>query len=173
MFSVQPPPPFGSNSAHPAFILGGFLQSIGKQLRKNLRPFFLPPNYAELSVEKKRAADTTPIKRFYDLLSWIAVQTSLNFTVMPFLLLEIRPTLQAWATVHYYGLFMIFLPFAFFQFGGGKVLRSLQTQRAQKAGVHPRVVDRQRAEAARSDESDVSFDPNLHEAAVNELKKRN
>lgn len=53
----------------------------------------------------------------------------LNFLVAPFLLLEVRTSLLAWSSVHFYGLWMIFLPLVVLHLGGAKVLRVMLKKR--------------------------------------------
>lgn len=95
------------------FFLGGFLQALCRYIRSTVRPFFLPPS----------GQTASPLKLFYDVLSVIALQTTLNYTVAPFMLLDLRPTLVAWQRLGYYGHWMAFLPLVFFWSGGGTMLR--------------------------------------------------
>lgn len=74
------------------FILGAFFQSIGRLYRKNLRPIFL------------EADGVTPVsyKWLYDIVSVIVTALSVGSATMPFILLDIRPSLQLWSTVYYW-----------------------------------------------------------------------
>jgi len=154
------------------FVLGGFLQSLGKKFRTNVRPFFLPPDYANLSAEQREQADLSLAKGIYDVLCVLGVHATLNFVVMPFLLLDVRSTLQAWSKVGYYGLYLIFIPYAFFLLGGGGRLKAVQKQRAKRAGVDVDAVEKQRLEAKKTGKPGVNFAPDVPEAARKELKKK-
>ena len=154
------------------FVLGGLFQSLGRTMRKNVRPFFLPADYALLSPEQKKAADRAPIKRVYDVLSTIAVLVSLNFIVIPFILLEIAPTLKAWSQVGYYGLFLCAVPSLAFNLGLGRDLKRRQKARAQKAGVTDEAVEKLRVQSKKEVDNGVNFLPNVPQAAQEELKKR-
>jgi lysophospholipid acyltransferase len=48
---------------------------------------------------------------------------TLNYTVASFMLLEVRPTLEVWRRLGWYGHWMTFLPLTFFWAGGGQLLR--------------------------------------------------
>ena len=121
----------------------------------------LPANYALLSSQEKENSERTLKKRLYDIFSTISVQLALNFTVMPFLLLEIRPTLQAWNYVHFYGVFLCFVPLAFIQLGGGTILKHAQIARAEEAGAAHEAVTKQREEAKTFAHNLVTFVPEV------------
>ena len=147
-----------------AFLLGGFFQALGRILRKNVRPFALPSNYATLSAANRSVADRSTKKRVYDILSIISVQLALNFTVMPFLLLELKPTLKAWHWVHFYGLYICFVPLAFFRFGGGRQITKALKDREQKAGISIQAVDQHQKEAQKAERNAISSIPDIHAA---------
>jgi hypothetical protein len=51
-----------------------------------------------------------------------AVQLSMNFTVIPFMLLEVGQSWEGWKTLYFYGIFIVLIPFGLFQIGLGKTL---------------------------------------------------
>lgn len=118
------------------FILGGFLQSLNRSLRTLLRPFFLPPGSISLrpSHTAPPTSASTPIKKLtppaqtlskyaYDASGILATQFALNFTVAPFMLLEVGTSLAVWKSVGWYGLYMTFLPILFFTLGGSRLFK--------------------------------------------------
>ncbi|KAI9793630.1 MAG: lysophospholipid acyltransferase [Piccolia ochrophora] len=74
-----------------AFVLASFIQTVAKNFRRHVRPFFLAPNGSPL-----------PSKRYYDILSYLATQAAFSFTVAPFVLLGFRASLTVWARVYFY-----------------------------------------------------------------------
>lgn len=154
------------------FVLGGFFQSLGRAMRTSVRPFVLPANYALLSATDKQIAEQVPTKRIYDVLSVAAVQVALNFIVIPFMLLEVRPTFLAWSRVHYYGLFLCFVPLAAFRLGVGKTLKQKQRQRAKQAGVTDEAVEKARQEAKAHTDKGATTVPNVEHALKDGLRRR-
>ncbi|KAL2020263.1 hypothetical protein VTK56DRAFT_8587 [Thermocarpiscus australiensis] len=75
-----------------SFVLASFIQTVAKNLRRHLRPFFLHPS----------TGAPLPSKRYYDLASWLTTQLTFSFVVAPFLLLSLRDSLRAWARVHFF-----------------------------------------------------------------------
>ncbi|KAI1980989.1 Lysophospholipid acyltransferase [Ophidiomyces ophidiicola] len=86
------------------FILGAFVQTTAKNLRRHLRPFFMTPD----------GSKPTPQKRYYDILGWVTTQLTLSFVVAPFILLTFGDCIAAWAHVYYYGIFGIAVSLVFF-----------------------------------------------------------
>lgn len=62
-----------------------------------MRPFFLTPD----------GTKPTPNKRYYDILSWLATQLTLSFTVIPFIILDFDDSFTAWSRVYFYGIINI------------------------------------------------------------------
>lgn len=52
----------------------------------------------------------------------------MNFIVIPFVLLDYRPTFLAWRALKWYGLWMTFIPSIFHWSGGGNFLKGLMKQ---------------------------------------------
>ncbi|KAJ5127572.1 Lysophospholipid acyltransferase [Penicillium atrosanguineum] len=86
------------------FVLGSFIQTAAKNFRRYVRPFFLTPD----------GSKPTPYKRYYDILSWVATQFILAFTVLPFVLLSFGDSMTVWSRVYYYGIVGTFSSIAFF-----------------------------------------------------------
>lgn len=74
------------------FIMGAFLQTLGKIYRRNFRPIFL------------QSDGTTPKsgKKIYDLVCYICTQLAFGFVVQPFMILDFKQSLYCWLTVHFY-----------------------------------------------------------------------
>lgn len=96
------------------FVFGGFLQALGKLVRKNIRPFFV----------------NTSRKKLYDILSVITTQMLINFAVIPFMLLDFRASLKGWNSVRWYGVVVVACAFTYFKYMGGTT--SLQNKLKQK-----------------------------------------
>ncbi|KAJ5715089.1 uncharacterized protein N7483_012270 [Penicillium malachiteum] len=76
------------------FVLGSFIQTVAKNFRRYVRPFFLTPD----------GSKPTPYKRYYNIASWAATQLTLGFTVMPFILLSFSESMAVWSRVYFYGI---------------------------------------------------------------------
>ncbi|KAJ5545390.1 Membrane bound O-acyl transferase MBOAT [Penicillium sp. DV-2018c] len=82
------------------FVLGSFIQTVAKNFRRYVRPFFLTPD----------GTKPTPNKRYYDILSWFATQLTLNFAVVPFILLNFQDSLTVWSRIYFYGIINCAVP---------------------------------------------------------------
>lgn len=76
------------------FVLGSFIQTVAKNFRRYIRPFFLTPD----------GTKPMPYKRYYDIFSWAATQLTLGFAVMPFVLLSFGDSMTVWSRVYFYGI---------------------------------------------------------------------
>ncbi|QFZ28994.1 putative lysophospholipid acyltransferase [Clavispora lusitaniae] len=74
------------------FVMGAFLQTLGKIYRRNLRPIFLE---ADGKTPKKS-------KIVYDFVSWIVTQLAFGFVCQPFVILDLNKSLYCWSTVYFY-----------------------------------------------------------------------
>ncbi|KAI9653843.1 MAG: lysophospholipid acyltransferase [Bathelium mastoideum] len=74
------------------FVLASFLQTIAKNGRRLLRPFFMTPD----------GSRPTANKRYYDVFSWFITQTAFSFTTAPFILLSLEDSFKVWARVYFY-----------------------------------------------------------------------
>ena len=80
------------------FILGAFVQTVAKNFRRYIRPFFLSP--AKDASDKNPAP--LPSKRFYDIICWLVTQISFSFVTAPFVLLTFQDSIKVWARVYFY-----------------------------------------------------------------------
>ncbi|GAA6004044.1 lysophospholipid acyltransferase [Rhodotorula paludigena] len=142
------------------FVLGGFAQALNRSLRAGLRPFSLPPGATQapnpvaaspppipkLAVETKKNGGSvparvkiapppqTPLKIAYDVAGTLSTSVVLNFAVVPFLLLDVRSSIEAWRQVSFYGLYLVFVPFLALNILGGLAhLKRLQRKRDARA----------------------------------------
>ncbi|KAK7205953.1 MBOAT, membrane-bound O-acyltransferase family-domain-containing protein [Myxozyma melibiosi] len=87
------------------FITGAFLQSCGRSARRYIRPFFMSPDLSQPG----------PYKKYYDALTYVVSQMSLQYTVQPFVILTFRDSLYVWSTVYFYvhiGIFIFITTFS-------------------------------------------------------------
>lgn len=134
------------------FLLGGLCQSVGRTLRSHLRLIvFDNPRLPNPTITTYSKYTTAQIA--YSVASIAAVQLTMNFTVIPFMLLEVGQSWEGWKTLYFYGIFVVLVPFALFQAGLGKTLDQVsgvaQRKKKDKAAkdVHdshhtnPQVID--------------------------------
>ncbi|KIM83962.1 hypothetical protein PILCRDRAFT_97057 [Piloderma croceum F 1598] len=89
------------------FLLGGFMSSISRLSRANIRPLLLPPP----------GAPPSKLKRAYDIAGIIITVICMDYIAAPFMLLSVRNSLAAWRALDWYGLWIIFGGLAFFYAG--------------------------------------------------------
>lgn len=75
-----------------SFLLAAFLQTVAKNFRRYVRPFFLTPD----------GQRPTHYKIYYDILSYFITQTAFCFTTAPFVLLTLPSSLLVWSRVYFY-----------------------------------------------------------------------
>ncbi|KAI1151175.1 MBOAT family protein [Nemania diffusa] len=109
-----------------AFVLASFVQTAAKHYRRNVRPFFLDP------VTQK----PLPNKKYYDFASWLATQTTFSFVVAPFIILDLKQSLQVWSRVNFYGIFTTIATLAFFASPAKVHLRKMLEKKSREAGGH-------------------------------------
>lgn len=86
------------------FVMGAFLQTIGKIYRHNVRPMFL----------QKDGVTPKPTKKIYDSICYVCTQLAFGFIVQPFMILDFKQSLYCWLTVNFYVQIATFLTiFAF------------------------------------------------------------
>ncbi|KAG2418738.1 hypothetical protein HFD88_001839 [Aspergillus terreus] len=86
------------------FVLGSFIQTVAKNFRRYVRPFFLSPD----------GSKPTAYKKYYDIFSWFVTQATLSFAVVPFIFLSFGTSVRIWQSVYYYGIVGNILSLAFF-----------------------------------------------------------
>ncbi|KAJ2985457.1 hypothetical protein NUW58_g5521 [Xylaria curta] len=109
-----------------AFVLASFVQTAAKHYRRGLRPFFLDP------VTQK----PLPNKKYYDIASWLATQTTFSFAAAPFIILGFKESLQVWSRVNFYAVLATFATLAFFASPGKAYLRKALEKKSREAGGH-------------------------------------
>ncbi|KAG2014127.1 endoplasmic reticulum protein [Coprinopsis cinerea AmutBmut pab1-1] len=100
------------------FLMGGFITSVARLVRANIRPFFLPAEGQPPSIWK----------HLYDLVGIITSAMILNFAASPFIILSAKDSFTTWKNLGYYGHILVFGGLLFFYAGGTKLCRSLQKQ---------------------------------------------
>ena len=115
------------------FAFGGFVQTVGRLCRSNLRPLVLPADY----VQSRTAPPPpqTPIKIAYDIVGTAFSIYLLNYLAAPFMLMTIRDSLLGWSRLAWTGHIIVVVAIAFFYGGGTKFLRGVQKARMKAAGV--------------------------------------
>ncbi|KAG9014403.1 lysophospholipid acyltransferase [Tulasnella sp. 427] len=113
------------------FFLGGLVSTAARHVRTYIRPFFLP---ALLPPKSKVLPPPSLVKRAYDVVGTMATLALLNYLVAPFMLLELRPSVQAWNSMLWYGHGLVLLWLGWGQYlGGFRWLGKLIKVRAEKA----------------------------------------
>ncbi|KAI9662041.1 MAG: lysophospholipid acyltransferase [Alyxoria varia] len=107
------------------FVLGAFLQTTAKNTRRYIRPFFLHPTTSK----------PTPLKRYYDITSYLTTQLAFSFAVTPFVLLTFPSSLAAWTHVNFYCIAGVAISLAFFASPAKPWIRKRQQKRAAAYGV--------------------------------------
>ncbi|KAL8802181.1 MAG: hypothetical protein Q9182_003970 [Xanthomendoza sp. 2 TL-2023] len=87
-----------------SFVLAAFLQTVAKNFRRYIRPFFLTPD----------GQRPTPHKIYYDILSFFVTQAAFCFTTGPFVLLTLPSSLLVWSRVYFYAVVGVAASMAFF-----------------------------------------------------------
>jgi len=105
--------------------MGGFITTVARLARANIRPIFLnapdqPPSFA---------------KRLYDITGTIVSLLILNYVAAPFMLLTWKDSIQGWANLAWYGHAAVFGGLAFFYAGGAKILRQFHPQVSKTAAL--------------------------------------
>ncbi|GAM40820.1 membrane bound O-acyltransferase [Talaromyces pinophilus] len=106
-----------------AFILASFVQTVAKNFRRHVRPFFLSPD----------GSKPTALKPYYDVVSWFVTQLIMSFTVAPFVLLSFKGTIAVWGHVYFYGIVSVAAATAFFASPARAYLSSQQKKRSRPA----------------------------------------
>ncbi|KAI2471699.1 MBOAT family protein [Annulohypoxylon bovei var. microspora] len=107
-----------------SFVLASFVQQAAKNYRRTIRPFFIDP------VTQK----PLPSKKYYDIASWLATQTTFSFVVAPFVILRLDHSMLAWGRVYFYAVLTTGASMALFTSPAKKQLRQLLEGRTKEAG---------------------------------------
>jgi lysophospholipid acyltransferase len=92
------------------FILAAFVQTVAKNFRRYIRPFFLNPP----KDESDRNPTPLSSKRYYDFASWFVTQIGFSFVTAPFVLLTLHDSIMVWARVYFYVPVAVAVSIAFF-----------------------------------------------------------
>ncbi|KAI9762312.1 MAG: hypothetical protein M4579_000460 [Chaenotheca gracillima] len=87
-----------------AFVLASFLQTVAKNFRRHVRPFFIDP----------KTSSPTSYKPVYDVLSYLITQAAFSFAVAPFVLLTFPASSLVWARVYFYAIIGVAVSMGFF-----------------------------------------------------------
>ncbi|KAI4181048.1 MAG: hypothetical protein L6R41_006849 [Letrouitia leprolyta] len=87
-----------------SFLLAAFIQTVAKNFRRYVRPFFLTPDGQKPSR----------YKIYYDILSYLTTQTAFCFTTAPFVLLTLPASVLVWSRVYFYTVIGTAASMAFF-----------------------------------------------------------
>ena len=74
------------------FVLAAFIQTVAKNFRRYVRPFFM-------SADGKTG---TANKKYYDFFCYVVTQTGMSFTTLPFVVLGFSDSIRVWARVYFY-----------------------------------------------------------------------
>lgn len=77
-----------------------------------------------------------PNKKYYDIASWLATQTTFSFAAAPFIILGFNESLQVWSRVNYYAIISVFASLAFFASPAKGYLRKMLEKKSREAGGH-------------------------------------
>ncbi|KAK5315234.1 Lysophospholipid acyltransferase [Exophiala xenobiotica] len=86
------------------FVLGAFVQTVAKNSRRYIRPFFLTPD----------GTKSTKYKIYYDIAGYLVTQFTFSFVTAPFVILGFNDSLKAWARVYFYAVIEVAVAMAFF-----------------------------------------------------------
>ncbi|KAH7349539.1 membrane-bound O-acyltransferase domain-containing protein [Plectosphaerella cucumerina] len=107
------------------FVLASLLQTVAKNFRRQVRPFFLHPV----------SGLPTPKKRIYDILSFLTTQITMSFAVAPFLVLSFSGSVLAWSRVYFFVVIGVLVTMGFFHSPAKQYLREKLEARQKRPGV--------------------------------------
>ncbi|KAG6918210.1 hypothetical protein DXG01_015803 [Tephrocybe rancida] len=105
------------------FLMGGFITTVARLARSNIRPLLLP-------VPGKEQSD---LKELYDIAGTALSTLILNYAASPFMILSAVDSFTVWSRLGFYGHIVIFGGLFFFYAGGTRYFKKLQAQ----AGIVP------------------------------------
>lgn len=95
--------------------------------RRFVRPFFMEP------LSDKDHPKPTPYKICYDIVSWFVTQLTFSFVTAPFLVLGLKESFQAWASVYFYAVIGTAASMVFFASPAKRMLKKTIEERAARA----------------------------------------
>ncbi|KAI0736106.1 MBOAT, membrane-bound O-acyltransferase family-domain-containing protein [Fomitopsis betulina] len=151
------------------FAFGGFIQTVQRLCRRHIRPLFLPADYVDV-----RGAPPPPratIKLAYDLAGTLVTILILNYTVIPFMVLDMRSSVAAWGNLWWYGHLLVGGALVFFNGGGVRALKRVQAKRVGKAASRAGTEEKDSDAASLSDAPGAPVLPPSLEDAANEIEQ--
>jgi len=112
------------------FVFGGFMQTAQRSVRTLIRPLMLPPPGTPTVSDHR---NWRIIKFLYDVAGTLTTILLLNYAVIPFILLDLRSSIEGWRRAYWYGHFVIGASLIFFRSGAAKYLMALQAKRVLAA----------------------------------------
>ncbi|KAG5731995.1 Lysophospholipid acyltransferase [Termitomyces sp. T112] len=105
------------------FLMGGFITTVARLARNNIRPLLLPaPGQPQ-----------SELKEIYDIAGTTLSALILNYSASPFMLLTAKDSFTAWSRLGWYGHIIVFGGLVFFYAGGTSYFKKLQIE----AGIVP------------------------------------
>ena len=86
------------------FVFAAFIQTVAKNFRRYVRPFFMTPD----------GKNPTSTKIYYDVASYLATQLAFCFCTAPFVILDLNNSLRVWAEVYFYAIIGVIISMIFF-----------------------------------------------------------
>ncbi|KAF5663668.1 putative membrane-bound O-acyltransferase domain-containing protein [Fusarium heterosporum] len=108
-----------------SFVLASLIQTVAKNFRRHVRPFFLDPV----------TGNPSPNKKYYDFASYLATQLTFTFATAPFLILQLQGSLLAWSRVNFYAVIWTVLSLIFFKSPGKAILKKKLEERQGRASA--------------------------------------
>lgn len=113
------------------FVLGGLLQSVGRSARSHFRPLAFKdvrsPNPTPSTLTKFNA-----VQLAYCAVCILATQLTMDFAVLPFMLLEVKKSWAGWGELYYFGILAALIPMIAFRLGAGRALDNVTGVAAAK-----------------------------------------
>ena len=153
-----------------AFFLAGVFSSLARSLRRHVRPvFFGDARSPNPTIKTIGRYDFWQL--FYTSLSIAAVQVTLNFTVAPFIVLDLDKSLSAYAGMWWYGVILAASGFAAFKAGAGKWFDQRSGRVRRDKGITSASDVTEDEEAIASRRANKARAANAKDAAVNGTKR--
>ncbi|KAM0607102.1 hypothetical protein ACHAP0_008472 [Verticillium nonalfalfae] len=107
------------------FILASLIQTVAKNFRRYVRPFFLDP---DSGLPNRR-------KKYYDVLSFLTTQVVMSFAVAPFLILSFSGSVLVWSRVYFFAIVGVAVSMGFFASPGKQILKQGLESRQRRPGI--------------------------------------
>ncbi|KAG6861485.1 hypothetical protein C0995_015912 [Termitomyces sp. Mi166 len=105
------------------FLMGGFITTVARLARSNIRPLLLP----------SPGQPQSELKELYDIAGTTLSTLILNYAASPFMILTATDSFLVWSRLGWYGHIIVFGGLVFFYAGGTSYFKKLQI----KAGIVP------------------------------------